>query len=115
MTADTGMPAGLDAEGKQLYLASEKAQFVASIAQSQQATSAAKTATLQGMLPTLPADAPTGQVTLSVSAGAFGPWRAHQVIDTIALKVAKRVRDQLQSIDKPRVLVVADPAVLDGD
>lgn len=118
MTADGNMPSGLDAEGKQLYLASEKAQFTASIAQSQQAASAAKAASLQSMIPTVP-DAPTGQVTIAANAGAFGPWRAHQAMDTIAAAVANRVREELAKLpaDGPpvRVLVVGDPAVLNGD
>jgi hypothetical protein len=118
VTVDGKMPSGLDAEGQQLYLASEKAQFVASIAQSQQAVSAAKVASLQGMLPTLP-DAPTGQVTLSPNAGAFGPWRAHRLMDTLAWGVASQVRKELEKLpadgSQPRVLVVGDPAVLNGD
>lgn len=60
------------------------------------------------------ADAPKGQVTLGEKAGAFGPWRAHQVINEIAKNIAGRATEQLRACGEPepRVLVVDDRRLL---
>ena len=56
-------------------------------------------------------------MTLGEKAGAFGPWRAHQVIDEIAKKIAGRAGELVlvSGVPAPRVLVVDDLLLLPGD
>lgn len=95
----------LDAEGLRLQLDAEKAKLRQSLAD-------AESAKLARLLPGLPADAPKGQVTLGDKAGAFGPWRAHQVIDAVAREIVEGARGHLAGA---RVLVVEDRALLPGE
>jgi hypothetical protein len=71
---------------------------------------------LQDLVPAV-ADAPKGEVTLGDRAGAFGPWRAHHVIDEIAKKIAEEAVRQLGDPGPAgaRVLVVGDRLLLPGD
>jgi hypothetical protein len=81
---------------------------------------------LSGLIPSV-SDPPKGEVTLGTNAGAFGPWRAHQVIDAIAKetatavtgKIAKEIATAVTGKAEPmlsaRVLVVGDRSVLSGD
>jgi hypothetical protein len=73
----------------------------------------ASASSLSGLIPSL-SDAPKGEVTLGANAGAFGPWRAHQVIDAIAREIAGSVTGKLPMLTA-RVLVVGDRSVLAGD
>jgi len=68
---------------------------------------------LAGFIPSVP-DLPAGEVTLGTNAGAFGPWRAHQVIDAIAKETATAVTGKVPMLTA-RVLVVGDRSVLAGD
>jgi hypothetical protein len=70
-------------------------------------------ASLKSVLPAV-TDAPKGEVTLGDNAGAFGPWRAHQIIDAVAEQIAVEVKDKLAG-QVPRVLVVDDRSLLAGD
>jgi hypothetical protein len=65
--------------------------------------------------PTDDAAASKGSVALGPGAGAFGPWRAHHVIDGIAQRIADQIPPLLAGTDDPRVLVVDDPALLQDD
>jgi hypothetical protein len=71
---------------------------------------------LDGVAPAV-ADAPEGEVTLGEKAGAFGPWRAHQVIDAIAQNIAEHAAERLRASGEPapRVLVVDDRRLLPGE
>lgn len=109
----SGSTVDLDAEGKQLQLGAEKAQYLEAIAKSQQGVAEAKAASLKSVLPTV-TDAPKGEVTLGDKAGAFGPWRAHQIIDAVAQQVAIEVKEKLGG-QEPRVLVVDDRSLVEGD
>lgn len=70
----------------------------------------------QDLIPAV-ADAPKGEVTLGDKAGAFGPWRAHHVIDEIARTIAGQAVRHLGHAGAavPRVLVVEDRLLLPGD
>jgi hypothetical protein len=94
----------LDAEGKQLRLQAEKAKYVEAIAKSQPS--------LSPLLPTV-SDAPKGEVTVGDKAGALGTWRAHQIVDEVAKMIAAAAKAALPS--SPRVLVVDDRSLLEGD
>jgi len=59
-----------------------------------QGTADSKQPSLEDLVPAV-TDAPKGEVTLGEKAGAFGPWRAHHVIDEIAKKIAERAVRQL--------------------
>jgi hypothetical protein len=108
-TAET--PDVLDADGKRLLLDSEKAKYVEAIAKSRQATNEANAASLRTMLPSA-TDAPKGEVTVGVGAGAFGPWRAHRIVDGIATNIAKSAHDALSRTENARVLVLSDRSSL---
>jgi hypothetical protein len=73
-----------------------------------------KAESLETLVPTI-TDAPKGEVTLGPNAGAFGPWRAHQVIDGTAKQIAAAARESLAATDEPRVLVVNDRSLLADD
>jgi hypothetical protein len=106
----------LDAEGKRLQLDAEKAKYIAAIAKSQQGVAEAKAASLKSLLPTV-TDAPKGEVMLNDKAGAFGPWRAHQIIDALAQQIATKVESTLKALGvaAPRLLIVNDHSLLESD
>lgn len=106
----------LDADGKQLQLDAEKAKYLEAIAKSQQGVAEAKAASLKSVLPTV-TGAPQGEVTLGDKAGGFGPWRAHETIDAVARQIATAVQETLEKrqAPAPRVLVVNDRSLLEGD
>jgi hypothetical protein len=106
----------LDADGKQLQLDAEKAKYLEAIAKSQQGVADAKAASLKSVLPTV-TGAPKGEVTLGDKAGGFGPWRAHKIIDAVAQQIATAVQEKLEElkVPAPRVLVVDDRSLLEGD
>jgi hypothetical protein len=85
-------------------------------AQPSQGTSDATSPSLDNLVPTV-TDAPKGQVTIGDKAGAFGPWRAHRVVDEIAKEIAGQAVKQLGDTGPaaPRVLVVEDRLLLPGD
>src|SRR5262245_59531106 len=118
---DTTTPAGgkaeLDAEGKQLQLQAEKAGYIEAIAKSQQAAAQAKTPSLSSLIPTA-ADVPKGDVTVGEKAGALGTWRAHRIVEEVANKIAREAKPKLLGNTgsyTPRVLVVDDRSLLEGD
>src|SRR4051794_23572022 len=49
---------------------------------------------IKNMVPDV-SDAPKGQVTMGDKAGAWGPWRAHQIMDTVASQIAAAVKSEL--------------------
>ena len=85
-------------------------------AQASQGTADIKQPSLEDLVPAV-TDAPKGEVALGEKAGAFGPWRAHQVIDEIAKKIAGRAGElvRVSGVPAPRVLVVDDLLLLPGD
>lgn len=120
MAADGKTPAesagNLDADVKRLQLDAEKAKYLEAIARSQQNAAGAQAASLKSVLPKV-TDAPGTGVTLGDTGGAFGPWRAHQIIDAVAQQIAAEVRGKLNvlNVKEPRVLVVGDRSLIEGD
>lgn len=106
----------LDVEGKRLRLDAEKAKYAEAIAKSTQARAEAQAATSASMLPKVE-EVPKGEVTLGDNAGAFGPWRAHRIIDSLASEIASAVKTELGDKEKDdrRVLVVDDRSLVAGD
>ena len=102
-----------DAEVNGLQAGAEKAKYLETIAKSQQGAAEAKSASLKSLLPSV-AGAPKGEVTLGDKAGAFGPWRAHEMIDAAAKEIAARVKGALPE-EAARVLVVKDRALVESD
>lgn len=100
-------PLVLDRDGQDLRLEVEKAKYREAIAK-------AHMGALTAALPAV-TDAPKGEVALGEKAGAFGPWRAHQVVDEIAQEIATAAGRAFVACSQPRVLVVNDRAVLAGD
>ena len=112
--SNTAAPAvNSDAEAKGLQAEAEKAKYLETIAKSQQGAAEAKAASLKSLLPSV-TGAPKGEVTLGDKAGAFGPWRAHEMIDAVAKEIAAKVKDALPE-EAARVLVVNDRALLESD
>lgn len=74
----------------------------------------AKAGSLTSLVPDVK-NAPKGEVALGAKAGAFGPWRAHQIIDGTASEIARRVRGLVVGTTDPRVLVVGDQSLLPSD
>jgi len=116
--ADEGDPpahpaVALDPSGKRLQLDAEKAKYAEAIAKAQQGVAEAKAASLKSVLPTV-VDAPKGEVTLGEKAGAFGPWRAHQIVDALAKQIATQVKKTLAE-QEARVLVVDDRSLVQSD
>lgn len=121
MADDGQAPAGrtveLDAEGRQLQLAAEKAKYIEAIAKAQQGTNQTKGQTLSSLLPEL-TDIPRNEVTVGDRAGALGPWRAHQVLNVLASQIADEVYDKLSTPPDRfhgRLLIVDERSVLHGD
>jgi hypothetical protein len=104
----------LDEDGKRLQLQAEKAKYLETIAKARQGTAEAKSGSLNTVVPSV-TDAPKGEVTLGEKAGAFGPWRAHQVIDGTARRIAEYVPKLLAGTSDPRVLVVDNRSLLPSD
>lgn len=104
----------LDREGEGLQLRAEKAKYRETIVKSEKAIADTTAPSLESVVPKV-ADAPKGEVTLGENAGAFGPWRAHSLIDELAKKIASEVRGLLAGIESPRVLLVDDRSTLSDD
>lgn len=102
-----------DADVKRLQADAEKAKYLEAIAKSQQGVTDAKAASLKSLLPSV-TDTPKGEVTLGDKGGAFGPWRAHGMIDAVAKQIADEARPILRARPS-RVLVVNDRSLLEGD
>jgi uncharacterized protein YfcZ (UPF0381/DUF406 family) len=107
----TPVAVSLDDEGRALQLEAEKAKYRQSIATATAATGGAGGDPLASLVPTI-ADAPKGEVTLGQNAGAFGPWRAHVVLNLIATRLADDVRSTLAEC-KPQA--DADPEAADPE
>jgi flagellin-like hook-associated protein FlgL len=88
----------------------------AKTAQASQGSNESGQPSLADLVPAV-TDAPKGEVTLGEKAGAFGPWRAHRVIDGIAQLIGDST---ILLLGKPgasaaRVLVVDDRLLLPSD
>jgi hypothetical protein len=116
MASDSRGPAepGVNHDVKRLQADAEKAKYLETIAKSQQGVADAKAASLKSLLPSV-TDAPKGEVTLGDKAGAFGPWRAHEMIGAAAQQIAGEVKPLLRAQAAARVLVVNDRSLLEGD
>ncbi len=112
--ADDKLAATLDAESKRLQIEAEKASYREAVAKAEQATAGARAATLGAYLPNV-TEAPRGEVTVGQNAGAFGAWRAHQLIDAAAKKIVEGAVPRLVGTAGARVLIVGDRTLLPGD
>jgi hypothetical protein len=117
MASDINTPVGpafsVDGDVKRLQAEAEKAKYIEAIAKSQQGAAEAKASSLKTLLPSV-TGAPKGEVTLGDKAGAFGPWRAHGLIDAVAKEIAAKAEAALRT-ETPRVLVVGERALLESD
>ena len=103
-----------DEDARKLWVDAQTAKYIETIAKAGQGTAEAKAGALKAVSPSI-TDAPKGEVTLGEKAGAFGPWRAHQVIYGSAKKIAEQVSALLADTSDPRVLVVDDRPLLQDD
>ncbi|MDO5737043.1 MAG: hypothetical protein Q4P15_11275, partial [Propionibacteriaceae bacterium] len=89
-----------DDESLQLKLASEKATYRQSIAESQKAEAEASSSLVRSLIPS-PEGVPTGEVVLGENAGALGPWRAHMLLGEMASQIVETVADKLHTTKIP--------------